>query len=186
MNQIFKEALEVQTLLTDLHVAYTFVGGIANAVYGAPRLTHDADVLILLSDAEVKPFISKLKQRMRILPEDPYDFAAKTRVIPCELGSGFRIDFVLAEVEFERELIHHSREISIDRKNRLKVCSAEDLIIMKVVSGRPKDLEDVNGILLRQGSSIDQSYVETWLKRFETALDRSDLVAALKRIKAQG
>ena len=45
------------------------------------------------------------------------------------------------------------------------VCSVEDLIVLKLVSGRVKDLEDVRGIRRIQEGAIDAVYVEEWAGR---------------------
>jgi hypothetical protein len=45
------------------------------------------------------------------------------------------------------------------------VCSCEDLIVLKLVSGRVKDLEDVRGIRRVQTATIDNAYVQTWAAR---------------------
>ena len=45
------------------------------------------------------------------------------------------------------------------------VCSSEDLIVLKLVSGRVKDLEDVRGIRRIQEGANDGEYVEEWARR---------------------
>ncbi len=54
-----------------------------------------------------------------------------------------------------------------------EVCfaSPEDLIIHKVVAGRPRDLEDVRVVQLKN-PELDRAYIEKWLKDFEAALER--------------
>jgi hypothetical protein len=43
----------------------------------------------------------------------------------------------------------------------LRVCSAEDLIVMKVFAGRETDLRDAQSIVVRQGAGkLDWQYVE--------------------------
>lgn len=51
----------------------------------------------------------------------------------------------------------------------VQYATAEDLIIHKVVAGRPRDIEDVRGILSKS-RTIDLAYVEKWLKSFEDSL----------------
>jgi hypothetical protein len=45
----------------------------------------------------------------------------------------------------------------------LRTSSAEDLVVLKVFAARAKDWMDVEGVIVRQGSSIDWSYVRTQL-----------------------
>lgn len=68
---------------------------------------------------------------------------------------------------------------AIRRAVRVKVGStfamfatAEDIIIQKLIAGRPRDLEDVTSILLKV-PSIDSRYIQKWLRKFEAILDIS-------------
>jgi hypothetical protein len=47
--------------------------------------------------------------------------------------------------------------------------SPEDLIIHKVIAGRPRDLEDVKNILVKQ-VDLDFVYVRKWLDEFDHSL----------------
>jgi hypothetical protein len=51
-----------------------------------------------------------------------------------------------------------------------EVCfaSPEDLIIHKIFAGRPRDLEDVRSVLLRQ-ANIDTVYIKKWLREFDAS-----------------
>lgn len=41
--------------------------------------------------------------------------------------------------------------------------SAEDLIIHKCVAGRARDIEDVEGVLIRQHEHLDLHWIRSWL-----------------------
>jgi hypothetical protein len=56
------------------------------------------------------------------------------------------------------------------------IISAEDLVVTKVLAGRPKDLEDIRGILLAQSDGLDTGAVRRLLGQLESALGVSDLV----------
>jgi hypothetical protein len=64
-----------------------------------------------------------------------------------------------------------------------QVCSAEDLIIYKMISTRPQDQIDVANIVQRQGQQLDDQYVLHWLRQLEQALDDSTLVATYQRLR---
>ena len=65
---------------------------------------------------------------------------------------------------------------AMGRTNAVKVggaevrfASVEDLLVHKHVAGRPRDLEDVRGVLARQ-PGVDLAYVRRWLAEFDAAL----------------
>ena len=185
LNNLFKRATSVQALLKGLNVPFTFIGGIANAIIGDMRTTIDADLLILVPDEELEAFILSLSQHARLRPQNPIDFAMTTRIIPAEFPDGFRVDFILAGLDFEKDVIKRSLEMPSGEGGRLQIATAEDLIIMKIISTRPKDREDVKGIVARQAGQLDLAYIHKWLKLFEQSLDRSDLIVDLNKLIAE-
>ncbi len=53
----------------------------------------------------------------------------------------------------------------------VRFASAEDLVIHKIIAGRPVDHQDVEGILLKN-PDIDATDIRQWLARFAEALDQ--------------
>jgi predicted nucleotidyltransferase len=61
------------------------------------------------------------------------------------------------------------------------VATAEDLVVMKILAGRPKDLEDVVAILLARRQELRLEQVRETLALVESALDQSDLLPLLEQ-----
>ena len=59
-----------------------------------------------------------------------------------------------------------------------------DLVVLKVLAARAKDLEDVATILRVQRGRIDDVRVRHVLAMLETALGQSDLLSAFERLQA--
>jgi hypothetical protein len=68
-------------------------------------------------------------------------------------------------------------------KTRLAFASVEDVIIHKIVAHRPRDLEDLRGIL-RRTPEMDLRYIRRWLRKMEVVLDRK-LLQILKEAKTE-
>ena len=56
----------------------------------------------------------------------------------------------------------------------VKFASLEDVVIHKIIAGRPRDIEDVKSILLKN-SGYDSAYIEKWLKDFEESVGQTFL-----------
>ena len=54
-----------------------------------------------------------------------------------------------------------------------------------LISTRPRDHEDAQSVIRRQGPSLDDDYVFDWLRQFEQALDDSTLVAEYQRLRSR-
>ena len=163
--------------LADRSVPYMVIGGQAVLRYGEPRLTKDIDVTLGLG---VDGF-QTIREMVRalafvIIVEQPEDFVRKTMVLPVlDEDSGIRIDFIFSFSEYERQAI--ARAVSVPMKDT-SVCfaSLEDVIIHKIVAGRPRDIEDVRSILLKN-PIYDTTYINRWLGEFDASLGEAYLGA---------
>ncbi|WP_438005132.1 DUF6036 family nucleotidyltransferase [Sorangium sp. So ce321] len=59
------------------------------------------------------------------------------------------IDVVIAASSLHIEFLERRRLVALGGV-RVPMTSPEDLVVTKVLTGRPKDLEDVRGVLLEQ------------------------------------
>src|SRR5262245_14414633 len=79
-------------------------------------------------------------------------------------STGGRIDLLLAHTAFERRAIAEATPVPFPSAGlTLRVVRVEDLIIYKVLAGRPRDLLDVEDVVRFQaaaGVPIDWPYVE--------------------------
>lgn len=151
-------------------------GAQAVQVWGLPRLSADVDVTIRLRSQDVGPFVAAMRDAgftMRV--PDPERFAAEMRVLPfLHEASRIPLDAILAGPGPEEEFLERAKVVSIEGV-RVPVISPEDLVVTKVLAGRPKDLEDVRGILRQTGTRFESERVRSLLGSLEAALDRSDL-----------
>ncbi len=151
-------------------IKYAAIGGFAVLIYGEPRMTVDLDINIILDRKMISKFLSKAK-RHGLLPllSNTKKIAEKSGVIPLrfEKGKGgWRVDFILAENILEYVAIERAKSIKVAGV-KLNVVSPEDLIIHKMASPRPRDREDLKGILLRQKGKLDIGYIQNMLKKID-------------------
>ena len=167
---------DLARILPDWCDGWYLFGAQAVQVWGHPRLSADVDVTIGLRSDDVGPFVAAMREAgftMRV--PDPERFAAEVRVLPfVHSASGIPVDAILAGPGPEEEFLARARVVVIGGV-RVPVISPEDLVVTKILAGRPKDLEDVRGILRQMGAGFDSERVRSLLALLEAALDRSDL-----------
>ena len=56
--------------------------------------------------------------------------------------------------------------MSLGGKIALRTCSAEHLVVYKLVAARPRDLIDMDGIVRRQGTRLDVELIRRWGRQF--------------------
>jgi len=157
-------------------------GGIANSIYGNPRLTFDIDIKFMLKAKEdLRAFIEDLKEVGKIVPADPIEFVSQTNVIPIDIHN-VRVDLVVAELPFEKEAISRSRSKDFFG-HTIKVCTPEDMIIQKAVSVREKDWTDIQYIIENRGTDMDWTYLLKHCRELAEFLDDPDIFNRVKRWK---
>jgi hypothetical protein len=165
----------VQKLLERFGNQGVIIGGVAASVLGTPRLTADVDVVILLSVSRL-PRLFEVAAELGLVPRiaNAEQFARGTRVALLEhKESGIGVDVSLGMLPFEQEVVARSVVYQIG-DIELRLPTPEDLIILKAVAHRGKDLLDIEGIL-KSHPDLDRVRVERWVREFAAALEMPEL-----------
>ncbi len=166
---MLEELLRRTAVALDQHaLPYMIIGGQAVLLYGEPRLTKDIDITLGAGLERLSDILSAAQTACLTPLVEAETFTRQTMVLPCsDAESGMRVDFILSFSPFEQAAIARARAVKIGDAV-LRFASVEDLIIHKVIAGRPRDLEDVKGVLLKNPSA-DLPYIRRWLGEFSTA-----------------
>jgi len=162
----------IASSLNKAQIPYMVIGGQAVLLYGEPRLTKDIDITLGVGVDhldKMKAIVDRLG--LKYLTERIDDFVKETMVLPViSPKSGIRIDFIFSFSPYERQAIERARNIPFGR-TQIKFASLEDVIIHKMIAERPRDIEDVQSILLKN-PGYDSQYIEKWLSEFDSALGK--------------
>ncbi len=157
------------------------IGGVAVALLGRPRATRDVDCILIAPGDEWQELIdSAVPFRIRPRIDNALEFARESRMLLLRHEpSAVEIDAMLGAVTFEEELVARAERIEVAGVS-VPVASADDLIVMKAIAGRPRDLADIEGLLDAQ--RIDVERVRDDVRRFAELLDEPEIVNRLDRI----
>jgi hypothetical protein len=160
---------------------YVF-GAQAVTAYGVPRLSADVDVTILLVPDTPDEFASELRAAGFALRVDDPDFVRRTRVMPfVHLATGMPLDVVLGASGLEEEFADGAVVMDLGSV-RVPVIAVGDLIVAKVLAGRPKDIDDARAVWRLHGQTVDEGRIRRTLRLLEEALSQSDLVPTFDAI----
>jgi len=160
MNRIFEAASELQSFCGRLDWNFCFIGGLAVQRWGEPRNTQDADFTLITGFGNEQPFIEQLLAHFRPRRDDAQAFALQNRVLLLYAGNGVPLDIALGAMPFEENSVKRSSLWSEIDGDPIRTCSAEDLIVHKVFAGRDRDWLDVDGVLIRQASSLNLTIIK--------------------------
>jgi predicted nucleotidyltransferase len=154
-----RSALSVlAAILRDLGIRWVLIGALAaNRYRTSPRLTQDVDLLL----ADVGAGLDALEIAARAAGWEVRRASGEgdlLRLRHPELGIA---DLLIAGTEYQQEAIRRGRKEPIGNGENVRVLTAEDVIVHKLIAGRTQDRADIEAILAAK-VPLDESYIERW------------------------
>lgn len=172
----------IQRLIEQFDNRGVIIGGVAASLLGRPRLTADADVLLLLSVNDI-PRLLELAGTVGLQPRlaNAMEFARRNRVLLLQhVATGIGVDISLGLLPFEVETVERSVEHQVGAV-RLRLPTPEDLIILKAIAHRPKDMLDIEAVIAAQ-EHLDKKRIASWVRQFADLLEVPELWTDLERL----
>jgi len=172
MTGLEKSLARIIRFLAGHRLRYMVIGGIANLAWGLPRATVDIDITVWAPGREAD-LTGQLCSNFEALVPDPTAFVSETRVLPLRV-EGFKVDVIFGQLPYEEQAIGRAKPVEMAGVS-VQVATPEDLIIHKILSERPKDLEDVRGIVQARGKDLDRAYLDPLILGLARDLNRPDI-----------
>jgi Nucleotidyl transferase of unknown function (DUF2204) len=172
----------VMQWLTSERVDGAIIGGVAASIRGRPRITKDVDVVVLADDIGWERVLDSAA-RYGLVPriDNALDFASRSRMLLLRHDkSGIEVDVSLGGLPFEREAVERASMVDVKRL-RLRISSAEDLVIMKAVARRPQDWLDVD-VILSMNPDLDLARIRHHLREFSSVLEMPEIYDDFERL----
>jgi len=164
-------------------IPYTIIGGVATIIHGYLRVTADVDVTILAEIDSLDHVLSVFADDYLSLKSNPLAFFQRCLFVPLQhKTTGLKVDVAAALSGFERLAVERSKR-TFYNDVEINACTIEDLIIMKLVAARPKDLGDLQVLIPQNRKKLDVRYLRARAKEF-VAVERSDVPERLEELLA--
>jgi hypothetical protein len=134
--------------LAGLNAGWYVFGAQAVLHWGRPRFTEDIDVTVLLGTVEASRLVARLREAgFALRLEGTPAFIAQTRVLPLlHTATDWPLDLVLGGPGLEEDFLRRSVSVEVGPGVGVRMITAEDLVVTKVLAGRPKDLDDLPSV----------------------------------------
>ena len=156
-------------LLEARGVSYMIVGAVAVGAWGRPRATADIDVTVLVDEAGLQAIARAAETLGLAVDRQWLDWNPLLRGAQVRLAAtGVIVDAMRPRDSHEERAIQRRRPLAIGGQ-RLWFAAPDDLILMKLKAGRPRDFEDAVGVLVAQREALDEDYMADWAVRLTIA-----------------
>jgi hypothetical protein len=167
-QELLKRVVEV---LAAAGIDYMATGSIASSMQGAPRATHDIDLVVSVPPSAVKPLVQAFPGPDFLLQEETIVEALRNRSMfnLLDLTGGDKVDFwILTDDPFDRSRFSRKR-VDAFQGFPLWVSAPEDTILVKLrwaqlSGGSEKQFTDALQVYEMQHKVLDRDYLNAWVK----------------------
>jgi predicted nucleotidyltransferase len=146
---------KIDAIFCKCQIAYAVIGGYAVAAWGEERATRDID-LLCLSDSQkiIKTLQEENLQFEHRLGDWDDPISEVIRIDLNDKDSLFEVDILIGIRNAPSGILDRLRKLTIEGVT-IPVAAPEDVILLKLLAGSSRDLDDAKSILQIQGAKLD-------------------------------
>ena len=179
--EVLSAAIEA---LSSPPLPYCLIGALALGAYGRPRATHDVDLLILTDNATSHSYLNPLRAKGFAVASDWHESNPMAQNVVTRLAHplapNFPLDLIFATSPLHKNALDRRKLFDL-HGTQVSVSSAEDLILLKLSASRPRDFDDVMGIVGNAVASLDLDYLWSWAERLGLQSELHYVLISTKR-----
>lgn len=181
-NRLLDAAQEIQAFCVEHNWPFCFIGGLAVQHWGEARVTRDADVTLFTGIGDEANYADTLLAHFPSRIADGREFALEHRVLLLRAVNGIPLDISFGALDFEHKAVATATDEEIVPGVRLRICTANALIVFKAFAGRPQDWLDIEGIAVKSARVLTWDEIRGDLKPLLALKDDVDTIVRLESI----
>jgi hypothetical protein len=151
-------------------IAYAVIGGMATGIRAQPRYTKDLDFLLQVPQLQLPPLLDDLTAR-GFTCDAPKAIREWTQEHMTTLSfRGLRVDWLKPVIPLYQHVLDRATEETW-LGHRVRVASAEGLMLLKLLAWRTQDQLDVENLVAAHGDALDMDWM--WAE-WATVADPAD------------
>ncbi|MGI9034520.1 MAG: nucleotidyl transferase AbiEii/AbiGii toxin family protein [Pyrinomonadaceae bacterium] len=182
MTDLVSTAEELQKFCEKRGWKFCIIGGLALQFWGEQRLTKDVDLTLLTGFGTEEIYIDTLLRKFPARIEDAKNFALRSRVLLLQTENKIGIDISLGAFPFEETMVNRAAYQKYLPQISLKICSAEDLVVLKSFADRSKDWSDIQTVLIKQ-DNLDWNYIFEQLAPLIELKEAPEILTKLENLR---
>ncbi len=155
-------ARQLADALAAAQIPYAIGGALAYAYWGVARGTHDVGLNLFIAPTRMAEALDVMTRAGLTIDVAAAIASAEARGDARGHVDGVPVDLFVNSIPFHEEAARRAIEVSLFGKP-IRVLSAEDIAVLKLLFFRGKDMVDVERLLALQGANLDRSYIRHWV-----------------------
>ena len=187
-NDLLAVAQRLQEFCESRRWRFCFIGGLAVQWWSEPRLTDDVDLTLITGFGGEESYIDALLGLDWLMPRIPNarEIAHSRRVLLLQSKNGVGVDIALGAFPFEELAAQRAGDFEMLPGIKLRLCTAEDLIVFKSFAARAQDWRDVEMTIVRQGDeTLDWDHIFKQLAPLVELKEQPELLDQLEALRAR-
>lgn len=169
MDRTIEDVLfEIVDVCEIMKLEFAIMGGIAVRVHGIPRPTFDVDLELSVDHSQLIEFFDRC-EKLGYTVGDTYRSGWRDEVGGMPLvkvktylpaGNSVDVDVFINETPFQQSIMQRRQHFDLSDRS-IPFVTPEDLVLLKLLANRPRDLGDIADVVFIQGQ-LDQDYLHHW------------------------
>lgn len=172
---------DVVRCLEQMQVPYLIIGGVAQAVIGEPRITQDVDCIVSVQPRSIPALVDGLQAAGFDVDRAGVRERIESTGTFSVMRGRWRVDLIFASTEFEHSAFQRAQRLRL-YETETNLPTPEDLVLLKLVPGRDKDLLDAKTVIIRHRARLDRPYLERWAQRLSDEAEDARIWQTLQRL----
>ncbi len=172
MTGVADPIAELAAILRAAGLAHALIGGHAVNAWIEPRFTADVDFTVEAAPTKLEAVVKALVDAgYRVTREVGGGQVSGPDFVRFARGADDPpLDLQVAKTAYQAEVLRRARPIAAG----IAIATVEDLIVLKLIANRPKDLIDLRNLVAL--ADLEWAYIERWAAAWEVV----DRLAALR------
>jgi hypothetical protein len=169
-DEVCKAMQEAIAAMDHFQASYALIGGLAASYRSQPRFTKDVDFLVKVQQLALAPLLEDLRSRGFNL--DTFATIAEWTEHHMVAFSfhGIRIDWLKPVIPAYIHILEHATEETwLDQ--RIRIASAEGLILLKLIAFRTQDQLDIENLVAANPGNLDLEWIKAEWNGFADPAD---------------
>lgn len=143
---------------------HALIGGLAVAIRGVPRTTRDIDILLSVPRIRLPATLDRMRDAGFAVDLEGVVRELRDDGISSVRYGSVRVDLLSAVIGAFVEVVRNARWEEL-RGSRLRVASAEGLVLLKLIAFRPQDQADILGLVATHRGALDVTTIRRWYEQ---------------------